>query len=147
MKDIRHSGICCDDLEKANFFYQKLLGLKYMSTGRESGEFIEDLLGLESLTWVKLATDNGDLLELYWLPNKNTQAYNHVAFTVDNLTRIRNKLVEYEIRCSEIKIDASKKHKVMFLKDPDNNLLELVENIYEQKSEKKSNNGSNLCEE
>ena len=137
MLDIRHSGICVNDLQKGGFFYQNLLGLKYVATGKETGEYIEDLLGLESLTWIKLQTKNGDLLELYWLPNENpTTAYNHVAFTVDNIQRVRNKLVEYEIRCSDIKLDFNKTHKVMFCKDYDNNLIEIVENINEQKQKK-----------
>jgi catechol 2,3-dioxygenase-like lactoylglutathione lyase family enzyme len=129
MLDIRHTGICCDDLEKANLFYQKLLGLTYVASDRESGDFIKSLLGLDSLTWIKLATKSGQLLELYWLPNRNNNSFNHIAFTVENLIRIRNKLVEYEIKCSEIKTSKSNKHKVMFCRDYDNNLIELVENI------------------
>ena len=129
MKDIRHMGICVDNLERGNFFYQNLLGLKYICSAREESEFIQDLLGLETLTWVKLATDNGDLLELYWLPNKCVDSLNHVSFTVDNLLRIRNKLIEYEIKCSPIKLTKSGLHKVMFCRDWDGNLLELVEEI------------------
>ena len=69
-KNIRHTGICVSNLEQADFFYRNLLGLYYVDSKRESGDYIKSLLRLESLTWVKLKTDNGDLLELYWLPNK-----------------------------------------------------------------------------
>lgn len=131
MKNIRHNALCVDSLEKADFFYRNLLGLKYVDSKRETGEYIKSLLGLDSLTWVKLATDSNDILELYWLPNKNNKSFNHIAFTVDNITRLRNKLIEYEITCSDIKIDDSKKHKVMFVRDPDLNLLEIVEEINE----------------
>jgi len=135
-KNIRHSAICVNNLEKANFFYQKLLGLKYDSTGREEGDYIESLLGLKVLTWVKLRTDNGDMLELYWMPNNSTESFNHIAFTVDNVQYIRNKLVEYEIVCSPIKTDKTKTHKVMFCKDYDKNMCEIVEELNESKQKK-----------
>lgn len=131
MKNIRHSCLCVNNLESEDFFYRKVLGLHYVDSNREEGDYIKSLLGLDSLTWVKLTTDNGDILELYWLPTTNTDSFNHIAFTVDNIQYIRNKLKEFEIKCSEIKIDANKKHKVMFIKDPEGNLLEIVEEINE----------------
>lgn len=143
MIDIRHVGVCCSNLEHSTFFYEKILDLKYHSSGREEGEFIQTLLGLDSLVWVKLSTDSGDLLELYWMDNGEEQRFNHVAFTVKNVQYLRNKLVEFEIPCSEIRINKKNTAKIMFTKDPDNNLLELVENINEPKSEKESNNWYN----
>jgi catechol 2,3-dioxygenase-like lactoylglutathione lyase family enzyme len=129
MKNIRHTCLCVNNLEKADFFYRKVLGLHYVNSDVEEGDFIKSLLGLDSLTWVKLATDNGDLLELYWYPQKTNNSFNHIAFTVDNIQYIRNKLKEFEIKCSEIKLDKNGKHKVMFIRDYEQNFLEIVEEI------------------
>ena len=129
IKNIRHSCLCVSNLEKADYFYRKVLGLHYVNSEVEEGDFIQSLLGLDSLTWVKLATDNGDILELYWLPQKTNDSFNHIAFTVDNVQYMRNKLIEFEISCSEIKLDKNRTHKLMFCRDPEKNMLEIVEEI------------------
>ncbi len=136
IKNIRHSCLCVSNLQKADYFYRKVLGLHYVNSEEERGEFIKSLLGLDSLTWVKLATDSGDILELYWLPQKKEFSYNHIAFTVENIQYMRNKLKEFEIECSEIQTDKSNKHKVMFIKDNEGNLLEIVEEVYESEQKK-----------
>ena len=129
IKNIRHSCLCVNNLEKADYFYRKVLGLHYVNSEVEEGDFIKSLLGLDSLTWVKLATDSGDILELYWLPQKTNDSFNHIAFTVENVQYMRNKLREFEIDCSEIKLDKSGTHKVMFCRDPEKNMLEMCEPV------------------
>jgi catechol 2,3-dioxygenase-like lactoylglutathione lyase family enzyme len=129
MLNIRHCGITVDDLEKADFFYRELLGLKYINSKTETDIYIKTLLGLQSLTWVKLKADNGDVLELYWLPQKNEPSFNHVAFTVKNVVSLKNKLEANNIKCSEIQVDKDVEHRIMFCRDYDENLIELVEEI------------------
>jgi len=140
MKAIRHVGITVDNLELADFFYRQLLGLKYINSNTEVGDYIKTLLGLKCLTWVKLQTDNGDILELYWLPQKNQPSFNHIAFTVEDVESLKTKLMSYDIKCSDITIDKDKLHKVMFVRDYDENLIECVEEINEQKQKTSSNN-------
>lgn len=129
MLNIRHSGIVVKNLEKALEFYIGILGLKYVNSNEEKGNYIGSLLGLDSLIWIKLKTDNGDLLELYCMAHYKKGEYQHVAFTVDNIAKMRRKLIKKDILCSPIKIDKQKKHKVLFCKDYENNLLEIVEEL------------------
>lgn len=143
MKDIRHVGICVDDLEDADLFYRQLLGLKFLDSKTETDEYIRSLLGIKCLTWVKLQADNGDILELYWLPQDNKASFNHVAFTVEDIHTLETKLLRYGIRCSTIKTDKEKKHLVMFVRDFDQNLVELVENIHEPKPKESTHNKFN----
>jgi hypothetical protein len=70
------------------------------------------------------------------LPNNSSESFNHIAFTVDNIQYIRNKFIEYEIACSPIEIDKTKTHKVMFVRDLDKNLLEIVEELDKSKHKK-----------
>lgn len=132
MKNVRHSGIVIHNIEKALYFYCKLLGLKEVIRETLSGNYIKTLLSFKTLTYLKLATDNGDLIELYYFPSNNGcikfGTYNHIAFTVKDLDKTYKKLKKEKIHfCSEPILDPTKTHKVVFCEDPSGNLIELVE--------------------
>lgn len=140
MKAIRHAGIVVSDLEKALYFYRDLLGLKVDKQMDETGDYIDRISGLKNVkvTTVKLAADDGNLIELlYYHPHlgkANTNkgicqiGISHVAFTVEDLD------VEYE-RLSKMGVQFNSPPqtsldsyaKVTFCKDPDGSLVELVE--------------------
>ena len=96
IKNIRHTGIVVNDLELMTNFYLALGFNKFIS-GKEKGEFIDNVTGLENvnLEWVKLKSKDGNLIELlkyYSHPDKkfintNRNSNSHGVqskITVDN---------------------------------------------------------------
>ena len=97
IKNIRHTGIVVNDLKRCRQFYEKL-GFKLFKQEDESGEFIEKVTGIKNvrISWVKMKTDNGDLIELIKyvshpdqtervrsVPNKS--GCSHFTITTDNI--------------------------------------------------------------
>lgn len=127
--NIRHCGISVRNLKKSYTLYKDILRLKYISSNFEQDEYIQDLLNLKELIWVKLSTQNGSIIELYWIPTSNYKTYNHIAFTVDNINKLRFDLIGIDLECSPIKTNKEGTCKVMMVRDFDQNLLEMVEEI------------------
>ena len=62
---VRHTGIVVRDLERMRFFY-KSLGFVEENSNIETGNFIEQVTGIDGLTleWAKLRSHDGCLIEL-----------------------------------------------------------------------------------
>jgi catechol 2,3-dioxygenase-like lactoylglutathione lyase family enzyme len=143
MQKIRHVGIVVKDLDKAELFYTKILGLKWIGEDTETGEYIQNLLGIPVLQWVKYATRAGDVVEVYELDEEENNNFYHIAFSVPKLSRIVKKLQKHKIKCSSIQKDKHNKHLVAFCRDYDGNLIELVEEINEPFEKEKSSYSRN----
>ena len=140
MKNIRHTGIVVSDLEKSLHFYRNVLGLKVQRDILEQGEFIDNILGLKNVKvrTIKMSADDGNLVELLWYkshPRKPGGAkkiceigVSHIAFTVEDIDyeykRLKEKGVKFH--CSP-QVSLDNKAKVTFCRDPEGNLVELVE--------------------
>jgi catechol 2,3-dioxygenase-like lactoylglutathione lyase family enzyme len=142
MKSIRHAGIVITDRKKALRFYRDLLGLKIFKDANESGEFIDEILGLTNVkvNTIKMSADDGGLIELLCYsshPQKTDSkrkiysiGASHVAFTVDNLDKTFKKLKKAGINFISLpKISPDGNAKVVFCEDPDGTPIELVEII------------------
>lgn len=142
MKAVRHIGITIKDLDQAIDFYKSLMGLKIIRRMEESGKFIDYLSGLKKVrvTTVKMATDDGSLIELLYyhshprLTGKKKEicaiGLSHLAFTVGDLNKLYKKLINKGIKfnCAP-RISKDGKAKVTFCRDPEGNLIELVEEL------------------
>jgi len=143
MKAVRHAGIVVSDLEKSLEFYRDLLGLKVKTRAVESGDYIDQLNEKTAIlvTTVKMSADDGptliELLKFNWPEVKPEKApgpfkigLTHIAFTVDNLEKVYQKLLANGIHfnCPPI-IPPNGKAKATFCKDPDGTLVELVEEL------------------
>jgi len=142
MKAMRHTGIVVGDLKQALQFYGDLLGLKVVKRMDESGEYLDNMTALKNVkvTTVKMAARDGNLIELLYfhshpmLPGRkegmNRIGVSHVAFTVDDLgfeyERLQAKSVVFT---SPPQNSPDGYAKVAFCKDPDGNLVELVEEL------------------
>lgn len=140
MKSIRHSGIVVSNLKRSLYFYRNLLGFRIIKKAKEDGRYIDTLLGGKGIvvTTVKMACDDGNLIELLYFhaPNKDKKkerrafdfGISHLALTVSNLDkeyhRLSGKGIEF---ISEPQLSPDGKVKVVFCKDYDNVLIELVE--------------------
>lgn len=140
MKAIRHTGITVSDLDRAIDFYQGLLGFRVIKRAIEQSKYIDYLTGLKNvkLTTVKLAADDGNLIELYFfhshpsLINRKRRiteiGLSHVAFTVKDIDQEYKRLSQAGVKFnSSPKISPDKYAKVAFCRDPEGVLIEFVE--------------------
>lgn len=139
--DIRHIGLVVSDFEKMINFYQNL-GFKFIETNVESGPYIDKLVGLEGacIKTTKLRYNEHFVIELlkyakpYEMDVVNHQPYaigfSHIALTVDSITQISQIVVNGGGKIvGPIQFSPDGNVKVVYAKDPEGNIIELVENI------------------
>ena len=140
VKAVRHTGFVVRDLEKSAEFYCAL-GFVEDNRAIEEGDFIDTVVGFQNtkLEWVKLKAPDGYLLELlqYYSHPKNQAiskqesnqlGYSHIAFTVDNIDAVCEKIKK--IGGSIVNSPAltnDKKVRVVYCHDNEGNLMEIVE--------------------
>lgn len=141
IKNIRHTGIVVDDLNKSLDFYTKKLGFKVSNYMDESGPFIEKVLGLNNVfvTTVKMSLDGGQMIELldFTSHKKNSLEREindigptHMAFTVHNIDTIYNDFKDDGVEfISKPEVSEDGYVKVAFCKAPEGTFIELVELI------------------
>ena len=138
--NIRHTGIVVNELKDSLFFYTELLGFKVVKKMIESGNYINNMLSLKDVkvTTIKLAAPDGNLIELLYYHshrgiNKGQKeifepGLSHMAFTVDDLDKEYDRLTKAGITFNAPpQFSPDRFAKVTFCKDPDGNLIELVE--------------------
>jgi catechol 2,3-dioxygenase-like lactoylglutathione lyase family enzyme len=100
---IDHVGITVSDVDRALAFYGGLLGLRVVADSTVTGPDVAELLGVDSVQLRIADLDSGDgrIVELiqYVEPKGRSIAYNssdvataHVAFTVDDLDAVQERL-------------------------------------------------------
>ena len=137
---IRHAGIVVADLDRALYFWCKVLGFKVVKQMDESGPHIDAMMGLHDVfvTTAKLAAPDGNLIELLhfkshksqdrWEGSPYSTGLTHIALTVNNL----DATVEVLSR-SGVTFPAPPQYspdgnvKVIYARGPEGVLLELVE--------------------
>jgi catechol 2,3-dioxygenase-like lactoylglutathione lyase family enzyme len=143
IKNIRHAAIVVSDLSRTRIFYEEFFGFKLVKEDIETGPFIEKVVGISNVKihWVKLRTPNGVIIELlkYISPeNKiskeqqvsNHLGHSHLAFTVESM----NDFIERFLAIGGKMINSpmmnpEKTALVCYVFDPEENLLEIVEEI------------------
>ena len=141
--NVRHAGIVVKDLNKMMNFYTSL-GFSKESGDIEQGNYIEQVTGLNNvkLEWVKMRSSDGFLLELlyYHEPLFNSDnidvtdprrlGMSHIAFTVknaykacENIKNCGGTIINYPA------VSPDNKAKVAYCYDPENVLMEIVEQI------------------
>jgi len=140
IRSVRHTGIVVRDLEKSTEFYCAL-GFVKDNQAIEEGNFIDTVVGLQNtkLEWVKLKAPDGYLLELLQYHShpesteitqqkSNKLGCSHMAFSVDNIDRICEKIEQlggFVINPPALTND--KKIKVAYCHDLEGVLMEIVE--------------------
>lgn len=144
MCNLRHIGITVTDIDKSLEFYKNVFDLEVVYDKKEFGNVISNFSKLNNVMVhiIKLKDKNNFILELLqyithpkdFLKNQkeliNEIGCSHFAITVKNIDKIlyniekRNCEVMYPIqRSSDGKVD------LMFVRDPDGTLIEIVEDI------------------
>jgi len=140
IKQFKHTCVLVKDLNESLKFYRGILGLKVVRKLNVEGSFPEtayDIKGLK-ITYVKLSASrdpkNTDgLVELQrWQRPKmlSKKTYSHISFSVDNMELEYRRLKKRGVRfISRPVIAPDGRIKLSFCYDPDNNLIELIEDL------------------
>ena len=138
----RHTGIVVGDIDRALRFWRDVMGLQVVVDFREEGEFIDTVEHLSGvrLRMVKLRAPDGSMVELLQdeahptaPPSANElcdRGIRHVAFTVADIESSWKVLVDGGCEVlSEPITSPDGKARLFFARDPEGNLMELVQVI------------------
>jgi len=122
---IHHIAIICSDYEKSKRFYVDVLGFEVLNeTYRKARKSYK----------LDLALHGDYLLELFTFPDApkrmsrpEAQGLRHLAFEVDTIETIREKLLEKGVAVEPIRTDVLSGKKFTFFPDPDGLPLEIYE--------------------
>ena len=138
---LRHCGLVVADIEKSIEFYTQMLGFKIEKDNLETGPFIDSICKLNNtrVRTVKMSLEGTIALELLHFSShekpKNRQditspGFTHLALTVNDLDNLYDNLFVNGLEFNSIpSISPDGKAKVVFCRDPEGNLLELVEEL------------------
>lgn len=136
----RHTGIVVQDMERNLKFWRDIMGLKVVVDFWEEGKFIDTVQNLKGvkLHMIKLTAPDGTIVELLKdenhptpPPEKNKmcdQGIRHIAFMVADVEKSWQAITDngYETLSSPV-TSPDGKARLFFSRDPEGNLLELVE--------------------
>ena len=142
IKNFRHTCVIVKNLDRALEFYRDTLGLKVFKIVTTKGKYPEQLLNIKGieLTYAKLRTpgqskNSPAIFELHhWRKPKVTprKGYNHISFTVRDIDDVYKRLSKQGIKFISVPRESPGGYtKVCFAYDPDNNLIEFVEDLRE----------------
>jgi len=140
LKQTRHVGIVVKDMEKMVAFYRDFLGLATAIDFCAKGRFIESVQALDGvdLRMVKLTLPDGSMIELLndrghpldELPVRRLcdPGIVHVAFTVDDVDKTYQEFTARGLATLSAPVtDPGGTARLFFARDPEGNLMELVE--------------------
>ena len=138
--ETRHVGIVVDDLEKSQVFWRDVMGLSVTIDFWEEGNFIDTVQNLDGvkLHMIKLAAPDGSSIELLKddshptpPPERNRicdRGIRHIAFTVADVQESWSTLRHHGCEVLSNPVNSPDgKARLFFARDPEGNLLEIVE--------------------
>ena len=142
MFKIRHIGIVSKgEIEILKNFYEKLIKPHTIKEQTEEGNYIDSIVGMENvkIKTCKLFSENITIEIIKYLKpkayihefqNPSFTGLNHISFTVDNFQEAKKLIIESGGFCNNNEVSHIKNSNVKFVKylrDPENNILEIVE--------------------
>lgn len=140
IKGLRHICIVVKDMEESLKFYRDIMGLKVFKILNVEGKYPETVFNIKGikLTYVKMHSKNQPknspaIFELhYWKEPKilPRTKYNHISFTVKDIDYEYKRLSKLGIRFISKPVKSPDGNtKICFGYDPDNNLIEFIEDL------------------
>ncbi|NEU55665.1 VOC family protein [Halorussus sp. MSC15.2] len=139
MSDVsaHHFGVTVTDLDRAVEFYREVLGLDVLDRFTVSGEAFSEAVGVESATgnFAHLDAESARVELVEYEPEEDTDrdaervnrpGAKHLGLSVENLDRFYEQLPTDVETLSEPRTTESGT-RILFLRDPEDNLVELVE--------------------
>lgn len=122
---IHHIAIICSDYKVSKQFYTKVLGLQVMrEVYREERQSYK----------LDLALNGTYIIELFSFPfppkrvsNPEACGLRHLAFSVENIRKKHQELMEKGILCEPIRVDEFTEREFFFIQDPDDLPIEFYQ--------------------
>ena len=122
---IHHIAVICSDYERSKHFYTQVLELEIINeTYREERQSYK----------LDLALNGVYVIELFSFPSPPARpsypeatGLRHIAFSVDSLEDIINRLERFKIKCEPIREDQLTSKRFTFTSDPDDLPIEFYE--------------------
>ncbi len=139
MFKLRHVGIVArGDLLILKDFYKALINPHTIKENTEEGEEPDSIIGIKNakIETCKLFSSEINIEIIKYINpevvvnNYHIPAFlgiNHIAFTVDNFECAKNLIIKNGGFCIDEKYKEMKNTSVKYLRDPENNILEIVE--------------------
>ena len=140
IQQTRHVGIVVQDMEACLHFWRDIMGLEVAADFREEGEYIDTVQAINGvrLHMIKLAAPDGSMIELLKdeshptpPPDRNQlcdRGIRHLAFTVEDVERSWETLTSCGCPTLSPPVTAPDgKARLFFARDPEGNLLEIVQ--------------------
>ncbi len=140
--ETRHTGIVVHDMEKSLHFWRDIMGLNVAVDFWEQGQFIDTVQHLTGvkLHMIKLTAPDGSMIELLKddhhpsdPPQFNDLCHRgirHIAFTVADIEAAWKTLTQAGCEVLSRPVTSpDKKARLFFARDPEGNLLEMVQMI------------------
>lgn len=138
---VNHTSFTVSDLDRSIQFYTEALGMRLLSISERDVAFSEQVTGIPGahlrIAYVEAAGYRIELIQYLAPPGEkiDTRTCNvgsaHIAFNVDNLQRMVDEMsatgVKFISPPRTIPLGPNQGGKAVYLEDPDNNTLELIE--------------------
>ena len=139
IKSLNHFSFTVDNLEKSIKFYTEVLGLKHTVRMQQSGRFIENITGVPGveidiayfetagfqLALVEYKKAKGMKIDT----NPSNTGSAHVCFNIADfdkfIEKLKNNRVNFAGPVTEIPVGFNKGKKAVYIKDLDDNIIEL----------------------
>jgi len=143
MIKLRHIGIVArGDLAVLRNFYKALINPHTINEAIEQGEELDSIIGIDNakIKTCKLYSKEISIEIIKYInpevqinnnPISAFSGINHIAFTVDNFEKVKNLVIKNGGFCQDEKYKKVKNSTVKFVKylrDPENNIIEIIEN-------------------
>ena len=140
VKNIRHTGIVVQDLDRSKHFWCELLGFTVEREMDEAGDHLDLMMGLKQVRvrTLKLLAPDGGRVELLhftshtgdplWNGTPHSTGLTHLALTVESIESTLEKFTSAGFpQRNPVQSSPDGKVKVVYAQGPEGLLLELVE--------------------
>jgi catechol 2,3-dioxygenase-like lactoylglutathione lyase family enzyme len=120
--NLEHIALAINDRKEIDQFYRGILGFCELRSFVLKKDLARDIFGVEKETRVIQLQKDGILLELFIIPERFENVYNHICISIPNREEIVYKADQYAYECIRIRRHNSD---MIFIKDRSGNLFEI----------------------
>ena len=123
---INHVALVYSEKEKANLFFNKILGLKLKKTFTLKPNLADQIFGIKQTVSAFSYENKHTRFEIFITRKKTKPTYEHTCIIVDNKEEFTKRCKKYDLNPFVVEKDGKK---YLFLRDFNGNLFEIKEKI------------------
>lgn len=123
---ISHVALNCDDKEKADIFFIKILGLELKKSFTLPAEKSKEIFGIEEKVSAFSYENKYSRFEVFITRNLKPTIFEHTCITIDNKVDFIERCKKYGLKPNIVKRNEKE---YLFVRDFSNNLFEIKEKV------------------